>query len=207
MYIIDKNKDYYDYISHLYGVDKKITYDRRGSKIITDLDVVESSFVPSFRDPSRDSEFFVILEVGYTQYLIKLTDFTFKQFDATLIIDGCTMKLVRMFKDNKHYYKYPVSIRGVYLQHYWHRKKGYQFKIDGSYQELIKRIIDSSIHNPILKGTQITSLIPPEEIWAEVQNYISSLGNDKDVSLLMTDVEKAETHGFDRITSFRNPIK
>ena len=31
MYIVDKHKDYYDYISHIYGVDKDTAFDRRGS--------------------------------------------------------------------------------------------------------------------------------------------------------------------------------
>jgi hypothetical protein len=36
MKIIDRNKDYYDYLSHVYGVDGNIAFDRRGSVLLTD---------------------------------------------------------------------------------------------------------------------------------------------------------------------------
>ena len=41
MYILDKNTDYYDYFSHIYGEDKSITFDRRGSAIIKDEMLVD----------------------------------------------------------------------------------------------------------------------------------------------------------------------
>ena len=50
-------------------------------------------------------------------------------------------------------------------------------------------------------------MLDPKETWIELQTYFSSLGNDKDIDLHLTDVEKAVNHGFDKKTSFRNPIK
>ena len=36
MLIIDRNKDFYDHFSHIYGVDNKVVFDRRGSTRIND---------------------------------------------------------------------------------------------------------------------------------------------------------------------------
>ena len=34
MKIIDKKKDYYDYLSGIYGIDDKVVYDRRGAVVL-----------------------------------------------------------------------------------------------------------------------------------------------------------------------------
>jgi len=75
-----------------------------------------------------------------------------------------------------------------------------------SFEEAVV-IKDNEVKNPILRETKLTSLLDPQEIWVNLDNYLSSLNNDKDVSIPMTEEEKAEVHGFDRKTSFRNPIK
>lgn len=49
----------------------------------------------------------------------------------------------------------------------------------------------------------ITTLIPPQELYQELRNYISSL-IDIEVTDRSTDIQKAESAGFDRRTSFRN---
>lgn len=214
MYIIDKNKDYYDYLSHIYGVDKKVVYDRRKSVIITDETLCKKINSISF---SYRKESFIILEIGFTQYLIRCFNVYYTgSFDPKLNIYPefveCDLEIKRVFKDKKHHYSTPMSINYVELKYNyswknwrsWENKTHYNF--EDSYTELIKNIIDKDIKNPILKDTQITSLINPEEIWIELQNYISSLNNDKDIDLNLTDKEKAEIHGFDK-KSFRNPIK
>jgi hypothetical protein len=58
----------------------------------------------------------------------------------------------------------------------------------------------------ILANTKLTSLLDPFEVWKDIQTYISSIGNDKDISTPMTEKQKVESHGFDE-NSFRNPIK
>ena len=71
----------------------------------------------------------------------------------------------------------------------------------------IKVIEESRIENPILKDTSISSLLIPVDIWKELSNYISSKGNDKNVEIVNSDIAKLENHGFDKKSSFRNPIK
>ena len=63
--------------------------------------------------------------------------------------------------------------------------------------------MEDAIYNPILRGTPIASLIPPQDIYLDLSAYISSL-NDIEVVDTRSDAQKAESAGFDRKTSFRN---
>lgn len=62
---------------------------------------------------------------------------------------------------------------------------------------------DNTIPNPILSGTPIPSIISPQNIYNDLSAYISSL-NDKEYVDNRTDIQKAESAGFDRKTPFRN---
>jgi hypothetical protein len=76
MKIIDKHRDYYDYLSHIYGEDKEYTFDRRGSTLIES----KSSFFNFFYEKGQEeTERYryvpevkhIILETGYIQYLFE----------------------------------------------------------------------------------------------------------------------------------------
>lgn len=209
MYIVDKNKDYYDHYSHIYGIDKHVVFDRRGSQIITDENIVNLLTYPVYND-----ENFVILEVGTVQYLIKVFKTKWKNSPAGLIYEhfvSCCMSHLWTFRNHKHYYEKPMSIREVSINYqggyYWGRGCKREYILNDNYNDVIKNVKDEGIELPIIAKTQLTSMIDGEVIWWELQNYISSLNNDKDISIPMTDVEKAVTHGFDKKTSFRHPVK
>lgn len=63
---------------------------------------------------------------------------------------------------------------------------------DGNYKE-----------NPILEGTWIPSLIPAEEVWNNISDYLLSI-KEPPIIDNRTDVQHLESHGFDKKTSFRN---
>jgi len=205
MYIIDKNKDYYDYFSNIYGVDKGIIFDRRGSVVLDDSLITGMLSAPRLHSPIL----FILLEIGNVQHIIKLHNFTFGSVPNMPLpgITSSTMQLVRTFKDHKHYFNSPISIREVNISYHWDYGEPRVYQLDRSYEEVIARVDSKSIDLPILGGTQITSLLDAKEVWIELQTYFSSLKNDKDIDLHLTDVEKAVNHGFDKKTSFRNPIK
>lgn len=214
MYIIDKNKDFYDYYSHIYGVDKKVVYDRRGSNIIDDETIARLS--EHYNPISGEKSIrFVLLEIGFTQYLIKLFNFQLEDtpYSYKKIIDY-DIECVNTFKDFKHRFSTPVSIRGVKIGYllnwgWWNNgaKNKYKYITDGSYDQVVVGVFDNEIKNPILGNTKFTSFLDPHDVWVELQTYISSLDNDVDCSTEMNDVDRAEIHGFDKKTSFRNPIK
>ena len=57
--------------------------------------------------------------------------------------------------------------------------------------------------NPILEGTWIPSLIPAEEVWNNISDYLLSIKEPVIIDN-RDDVQHLESHGFDKKTSFRN---
>jgi len=217
MYILDKYKDYYDYVSGIYGVDKSITFDRRGSNPINELEYIGTlhRYNPNVFSYKEDA-IFLALEVGYVQYLFKYSDFKYKKvIDKYGLIsyrlDTYKCELVRTYKDNKHYFEKEISIVPYHPEYHFDWKHGrkngnftlyeYEHFSNGNYET------KDVIPNPILKDTAITTYILADEVWKELLTYISSKGNDKVVDIVNSDIQKIENHGFDKKSSFRNPIK
>jgi len=197
MYILDKNTDYYDYFSHIYGEDKSITFDRRGSAIIKDEMLVDLLDVE--RRTYRKAEQFIILEVGDKQYLIRMWDFVLREIEFCFVKEFVSCKMEVVHKgEGKNKFGVPISIRGAEIPYtlYWGKNKTVNY---ASYTVSERRL---RIDLPILAGTSLTALIAPEEIWRELSNYISSLKNDKDI-VEAPDIEKVVNHGFDKKVSFR----
>ena len=59
---------------------------------------------------------------------------------------------------------------------------------------------------PLLRDTGIPALIPPFEIYKNLEMYLSSLKTEKTVDIATND-EKIINHGFDMKSSFRHPVK
>lgn len=59
------------------------------------------------------------------------------------------------------------------------------------------------VENPLLAGSFIASMIPADEIWKALYEYLMSL-NDKEIVDNRPDALKIEAAGFDLKTSFRN---
>jgi len=211
MYIIDKNKDYYDFYSTLYGIDKTITYDRRGSTILNN-----NAFVNKISDKNYyGGEQFVLLEVGYYQYLFHYYDFTYQQNPnyeyKSFIVKNYKIKLIKIFNENKHLFNSEISIVTCNLENggmFYYRKYGDKY---------IKNLSDIHTHeekyggtyisNPILADTDIPKFIDGLNIWKNLSMYISSKYNDKTILIVNSDTDKIINHGFDKKSSFRHPIK
>lgn len=197
MLIIDRNTDYYDYVSKLYGEDPQIVFDRRDSTIL-------HANIDLYTNPTNKAEYFyTLLEVGLTQYLLK--GINIHRDKETERPTSCDLKLIRIYNDQKNYFNHPLSIQQV--------RTNYVFGVDSDQLILNNSLtealtsISELLPSPILKHTDITKFIEPTTIWNELQNYISSLNNDRDTDVPMTQEERAELHGFDRKTSFRHPVK
>jgi hypothetical protein len=59
------------------------------------------------------------------------------------------------------------------------------------------------IENPILDGTWIPSLIPAEEVWNNISDYLLSI-KEPNIVDNRTDIQHIEAAGFDKKISFRN---
>jgi hypothetical protein len=206
MYIIDKNKDYYDYYKGIYGIDKTITYDRRGSTVLSEKRLLDI-FTPFDFHRVKSIEYFV-LEVGTVQYLFRVeVHYSLVGINNVSEPYEGEFALNNVFKDHRHYFNKEISIVPAKINHGWYwRNKQNEDKLVKSWDE-IELLKDRMVNNPIIKDTSIASFIDPKDIWIELTNFISSKYNDKTVDIVNTDVDKIVNHGFDKKLSFRNPIK
>ena len=215
MKILDRNKDYYDYLQGVYGIDNQIIFDRQNS-ILLDIDCWNKLFFDrKYEQPYKfrgwiqnDNHELVILECGFVQYLILLEINEKNQWSSSI---------VRVFQDNMHYKTQAMTIYSATTQPYYrfenidkihfdklnyandiHERCGY---IKREYRKLY-----ADIELPILQKTEIPSLIPAEEIWNNLYNYLL---HQKDPQIIdnRTNKQKLESRGFDNVTSFRHPIK
>lgn len=211
MYIIDKNHDFYDHWSHVYGVDKSIVFDRRGSLLLTDDDVVRMVNDTHWYN-DRDTFNHLLLEVGDTQYLIGIQSVVWgsRRYTDWPPVKAVTYTLLHTYDEHRHMFEGTMTIRQVQLdtRYVGRRKERKKQVIIPSLDEVSRKREYVPWHErelPILGGTSLTTILDAFEVWKSLSTYISSLANDKTVDTL-GDVAKAQTHGFDE-HSFRNPIK
>lgn len=206
MYILDKNKDYYDYLSRVYGVDKTITYDRRGSTVISDEQLL-GLCVRGYRD---EKEAYVVLEVGYIQYIFKFSNIQYRVDPISLSIKipyKSDLEILHVFRDNKHYFDKEITLCNCDI-----RRTDYSWKtwrkpiVISSFKENV-RLTEHKIENPILRDTSLVRHIKDLDIWKELSTFISSKYNDKTIAIKNTDKDLIVNHGFDVKSSFRHPVK
>lgn len=183
MKIISKVKDYYDYLVGIRGIDEDVVYDRRNCFVFN-----EFSHGAFLKGGKIGHTFFPIyhcvLEVGYIHYLFSLVP-----TNGTVDV-----KLVKRFKVEKKKSNSPISFINV-------RYNGKSSEI-----EYCTNRLDNILENPILKNTWVPTFISADDLYDDLYDYLISIREPRIIDD-RTDVEKLESKGFDRKTSFRHPIK
>lgn len=205
-------KDYYDYLPGIYGIDEDIVYDRRDGYVFRQFSAGDEFFVKDKRYNDRSKMpvkgiyyegnkpqygiinsgiiMYIVIEVGFTQYLFKLERYIDDDYEGICLEPTLVEKFT--VKDKKS--KAPVSVIPV--------------EYGGWYKEEAKirhYSLDKEIINPIFNNTWVTSLIPADEMYNEIYNYLISIREPK-IEDNRNDIQKLESKGFDKKTSFRNPI-
>ncbi|MBR4774940.1 MAG: hypothetical protein IK008_02445 [Bacteroidales bacterium] len=224
MKIIDNKKDYYDYLSGVYGIDNLVVYDRRGSSVLSSsLEMAyyfRQTALPwdhtlsnkhywelkslgkryyakkmkhKYRKTWKEGDVYhFILEVGRIHYRFEVERWL---DEGNLGNIHVTYTLLDTIKDvQERYSDAPMCIIPC-------RVDSWQWSEDQKWKELANSMANR-VTNPILDGTFITKVIPPTDIWDALYEYISSL-RDKPITDSRSDVQKLESAGFDRKTSFR----
>ncbi len=216
MIILGKNKDYYDYLVGIYGIDKDIVFDRKDAISLLDGKIILSrkgfkyhllrelfnkeceaetkhkekirTFYKSkyvdYSQPIGDIYFF-ILEIGYKQYTFQVERYIDENDE--ICIDHKLLSTTQVSE------KICNSVTGIAICE------------ESYFGEKYLRITNKSDSNLILKDTWLTKYISAEEAYNEIYNYLISC-KDKEINDSRTDVQKAESHGFNK-ESFRNPIR
>ena len=214
MRIIDKYKDYYDFFGHK-SEDKTLVYDRRGSTPLNK----ETVLFHIYRY-SRDNSVTFGLQAGFKLFILEALHL---QADY----DPKTRKLQYVAGDlqlvdsieNFNWAGQPLQFVDLKLPYALFNNRWYTYRSawDISYQNQLKTVPvmrkkDNGLpdkplaEKPLLCDTAIPALIPPFEIYKNLEMYISSLKTEKTVNIATND-EKIINHGFDMQSSFRHPIK
>ncbi len=219
MKIIDNKKDYYDYVSGVYGIDPYVVYDRRGSVASSEIiytygemfdkNPVGSDTFPDNRKYGRhvkdkafiDKDFTIVVEAGDSHYHIKCN----RRRETEDSPIELTYRLYDPMDELRHRYRGQLDDK----TRFWMQREidGYRKKKSKSPLAIFiygQRYAGKpyEIENPILKGLPITGLIPAEEIWKNIYDYLLKMKEPVIVDR-RTNNEHIESAGFDKKKSFR----
>ena len=207
MRIIDKNKDYYDYLQ---CYDDDVVFDRRGSYILTNQNICDLWCV--FREDFSDK--YLLLQVGYSYWLMiaKCESTAVSCTNASQCIDY-SLELVNYWKDYNHFDSLHF---GTVDKHFsaeflfskkWDWKSNLIDEIKRGNYEYKKDFTVDTYHKIndiklVFCKTKIPSVVMADDLYNAFDEYFSHLKDDVKVDN-MSDIEKVESHGFDKKTSFR----
>ena len=230
MKIIDNKKDYYDYLSGIYGIDNQIVFDRRDSKMLFAEGVLQPGLVECFvttrlsgDKPLEAKErwllssvhnrieaakakkfhfsktmlegrvFHYVLEVGWNRYFFEVERWIDVKKNQDVCLEYRLIKSEQGVK--KRISDFPITIAPCKLDiGLWTSKVEWE----GTEVDVSKQVV-----NPLLSETYIPKVIPPEEIWKAIYEFLSSQ-KEKPIADTRSDIQKLESAGFDKKTSFRN---
>lgn len=230
MKIIDRNNDYYDYLSHQNGVDDETVFDRRYSELLTkkllcdkinngdgcyrivDGKKIPFPLIPYNRfcfqfEKEREEPFFLIaLVAGFNFFVLKWNNL---RYEENALVDF-SMELLC----SRKWYEY----KGEPLNLYTVNSKAFAVDKMSAKEWQKANLSNCNFHPllnlsgelencpiPILRGAGFASIIPPEDIYCGIDEYLLAAKNDVSAeSAGLSDVDKAINHGFDKRTSFRN---
>lgn len=228
MKIIDKNNDFYDFYQNIYK-DDTFTFDRRDSFILTKELMCNSLTIPHIPsyflrgNPSFKIEYpygynFLLFQVCYTYwlFLIKITEIN----EYNRVQNYEIQFLANWENINKPKKFYSLEIIEFYYFFYEGKKQiaDYIKDIDTNNYKVRKKINSFTIYNgnkkeekhiPLLKACGIADHIDALKLYLALEEYFSleKTSSERRDPLNTTDIDKIESHGFDKKTSFRGKQK
>ena len=215
MKIIDSKKDYYDYLSGVYGMDELAVYDRRGSMtwaqykerfqlFIDTKRVKDDIFIPLKKSRWwRPHRRYLCVEAGKRQFLIMAERVVPKETSEEVEI---RLSMLGSRTVEEKHSKAPLAVFECMM--YWSpfdRKQALDWsamRYWKNYPRYNDTTEEALVENPILDGSFMASMIPADDIWKALYEYLMSL-NDKPIIDNRPDDLKIEAAGFDTKTSFR----
>lgn len=182
--------------------DRKSWWSNRGWYNIQNKDSREGNYNISYRE--------LYLLVGNVLYIFKVRRILAKESDDIVTIDPTLVCVIRDIDRSKMNTTAPIvissGIKGTaYTDFYIRRSELEKMSPEERYRGAYIPSDNNGKYaeNPILADTWIPSLIPAEEIWNNISDYLLSIKEPKIVDN-RTDIEHLEAHGFDKKNSFRN---
>lgn len=210
MKILDKCKEFYDYIVSIYGIDNDIILDRRNK---ADFDFPDNTYNWKYSYFSNGSLYFV-LEIGYNQYLFKVDYIDGKKQNVQLVkVFESTCQIIDYKAEFNINYKHNVAYK---LKH----RKDLLSNVTNFYEACLRTEISlkeitietlrfnqlanrSTIKNKVYVNLNpFAKYLDPVTVYNQIYSFLLSK-KDKKIVDGRTDVQKLESAGFDRKTSFR----
>lgn len=216
MKIIAKFADYYDYIGKIFGTDDKIVFKRENySEAENNIIIISRNSIANLCkikwQYSRSMVKFSVLLVGDLTYVRMIGCSDYVTYDN---------KTIKMYEFNEENFIELISLG--FIDRY-HKPSHYEVKnwLDElkKFQLYFKTPIleinqfnrlyfaeDYTIHythSPLLKDYNLQKLLPPEQAFQIVQQFIANnLMSEPEIEKI-ADIIKVEQHGFDKKISFR----
>lgn len=230
MRIIDKNKDFYDYLQNVYR-DDSITFDRTDSFLLTKEIMCDHLYGVGVRSRwytrgDHPNNHFVLLQVCNTfwLFLLKVTRWNITYGHEEYPADY-TVELIASWKNYKKERKL-IGLEVVSFSADTTRLFYSRTLLSDSQKRLVQAVdicdykINNSInthtiyrgdgtkvtkHIPLLKACGISNCIDPLSAYLAFEEYFSleRTSSERTASVGITDKEKIENHGFNAKTSFR----
>ena len=231
MRILDKNKDFYDYLSHTQIADDSVLFDRRDSIKLTKSQFLEGIQTHAIQRYEIDSEirgktwkhykhrqenpFFTIgILAGTNLFIVNLTSLVFEEKtdeNGKIVKNLCDFspKLVCTRK----FYSHKLCALSIFdLEESWYdwRRRVFVNAKDSekTWQDAnlslvrFRPIFGKKI--PILCETKLPAIIRAEDVYRGIEEYLFSQKEEcVQESKNLSDAQKAVNHGFDAKTSFR----
>lgn len=214
MKIIDKYKDYYDYLQGVYGQDPLAVYDRRGSVLFNR----ETAPLPLKPIPASSEKGFIgviSLLCGFVCHRIYFENLpgqkiTFDEYETYRLASRETNIPIRLRIGSMEYT--PGTTKTNLKLNISSEKQGFPIRYPSGKLFHEDEYFSNEPHrwscqqytsfsNPILISIPLM-VVPPEQVFEQVYEFLLSL-NDKPFVDGRTDVQKLESAGFDKKTSFR----
>ncbi|MBR6517551.1 MAG: hypothetical protein IKT40_12030 [Bacilli bacterium] len=215
MRILCKIKDYYDPLVDVYGIDNDIVYDRRDCVLINKIPNNTFFSKERLKDDSKKKMqniwelndenkyryikkecgkfYYFILEIGYSHYVFEIERYL--DDEDNVVIEP---NLIEIKNNCVKKSEYPIAILPLRSFGTFRHRSYMNLGIDKDSLNLI--------NNPILSSSYLSRFIDADVVYNELYNYFISV-REKEIKDNRNDVQKLESHGFDKKTSFRGKNK
>jgi hypothetical protein len=201
MKIITKNKDYYDFLQGIYGVDEKIILDRTKYPTIHFKDLIFFNYLYITLFVGDYMVCFAINKEGKIFHkkedFLNSKDFIEKTY---FVYDKETIYHVGEKRDTCIHFKEGIKFIGE-------KSPCYNFNFPIVFQTSEIRFNKDRDYSPnlCLSDFNLGKIIPPHDIYLMIQEFLSKQLTPKENSKsTLTNDEKILSHGFDLKESFRN---
>jgi len=221
MQIIDKNTDFYDFYQNLYP-DKTFTFDRRSSWILTKVIMCDNLIADRYwtRREKEDKKYkkynYLLLQICNNFWLFRVELTKINSYD---MVEDYSIELLYTWK-NFDKPRELIKLQNIRFTTYygWRKDPTLEDRINeiDHNSHAVRRDITNHVvyiggekreekHIPILKASGLATLMDAHEVFLAFEQYFALEKSDSErrEPIGTTDIDKVESHGFDRKTSFR----